>query len=415
MTAEQTTGPIAGSERIDVMDALRGFALLGVFIANMHSFSGWFMMSAADQVALAGSFWRAAEGLLFGWLIDGKFYTIFSLLFGVGFALQLDRLDRRGDHASRRFARRMAGLLLIGLFHLILIWYGDILTLYALSGFILLAVRGWSDRRLLIVATILILLPVPAAALVHLAGIPADLGLYAISDRIAAQTGHSTTAIPQWILRPDWPSFAAWQGSSFFYRIGSLIESWRLAKVLAIMMIGLWTGRRLIDGTLFADRARLRRVMLWGLALGVPANFLMAAMGGIEGPYGWRVALAETGYALGVVPLALAYAAAFLLAWPRRSGLLGIFAPVGRMALTNYLSQSVMGVLIFHGIGLGLGASLAPGWFILLVILLFAGQILFSRAWLARFGQGPMEKLWRWMTYGGSATARVRSAQRRPS
>src|SRR5205085_411828 len=120
-------------------------------------------------------------------------------------------------------------------------------------------VRGWSDGALLRLATVLILLPVPAAFLLHLTGLPADLGLYGVSDRVAAATGHSTANIPAWMRAPDWKSFVDLQATSFFYRIGSLIAQWRLAKVFGIMAIGLWAGRRLIDGTLFTDRARLRR------------------------------------------------------------------------------------------------------------------------------------------------------------
>lgn len=407
MTREAGAAPVALDERIYVLDALRGFALLGVFVANMHSFSAWFMIGPDGQAALAGAVGRDVEGLVFAWLIDGKFYTIFSLLFGLGFALQLDRLDRRGDAAAARFRRRMFGLLLIGAIHLCMIWYGDILTLYALSGFILLTVRRWSDRRLLRVATGLILLPVPAAFALHLTGLPADLGLYGVSDRLATATGHSVMDIPAWIAAPDWGSFADWQISGVPFRIGSLIAQWRLPKVVAIMMIGLWVGRRLIDGTLLTDRARLGRVLRWGLAIGLPASLLTAAMGGIEGPYGWRLALAEVGYALGVVPLGLAYAAAFVLAWPRRQRSLGVFAPVGRMALTNYLSQSVISVAIFHGIGLGLAAKLGPLQFVPLAIAIFALQILVSRLWLARFGQGPMERLWRWMTYGTASPVKA--------
>ncbi|HEX8400547.1 MAG TPA: DUF418 domain-containing protein [Allosphingosinicella sp.] len=405
MHAISNVAPIAADERIILLDALRGFALLGVFVANMHSFSGWFMLGPDGQVALFGATARDVEGLVFGWLIEGKFYTIFSLLFGIGFALQLDRLDRRGDAAAARFRRRMGALLLIGLIHLLAIWFGDILTLYALSGFLLLAVRGWTDSALLRLATVLILLPVPAAFLVHLTGWPADLGLYGVSERVAAATGHSTANMVAWMRAPEWKSFADWQASFVFYRIGSLIAQWRLAKVFGIMAIGLWAGRRLIDGTLFTDRARLRRVMLWGLAIGLPANLLTALMGGVEGPYGWPLVLSEIGYALGVVPLGLAYGAAFALAWPRRSRVLGIFTPVGRMALTNYLAQSVIGVAIFHGIGLGLGGTLSPAFLLPLTLAIFAGQILLSRLWLARFGQGPMERLWRWMTYGASASS----------
>ena len=396
--------PTAGGERVVLLDALRGFALLGVFMANMLSFSGWFIVSAAEQSALAGGAGpRDLFMALFTGLVDGKFYTIFSFLFGIGFALQLDRLEARGDRGPARFRRRLFGLLAIGLVHLVLIWFGDILTLYALSGFVLLAVRGWGDRRLLLLAAVLVVLPLPGTVLLHALGIPADFDFTALSERAARALGGDPAQFgAAWVRRPDWASFAQWQLSSAVWRIGSLLEQWRPAKVIAIMLLGLWAGRRLIAGTLFSDRRRLRRVLLWGLALGVPGNLLYAAMGDVTGAFGARLLLAEGGYALGVLPLGLAYAAGFALLWPRAAGALGVFAAPGRMALTNYLTQSVVGVLIGHGIGLGLGGRLAPGQFVLLTLAIFAVQAGLSHLWLRHLGQGPFERLWRWMTYGNA-------------
>jgi uncharacterized protein len=306
-----------------------------------------------------------------------------------------------GDRGPARFRRRLFGLLAIGLIHLVLIWFGDILTLYALSGFVLLALRGWSDRRLLTLAAVLVVLPVPGTVLLHVLGIPAEFGFTALAERTARTLGGDPEQFSAaWVRRPDWASFAQWQLSSAVWRIGSLLEQWRPAKVIAIMLLGLWAGPRLIAGTLFSDRRRLRRVLLWGLVLGVPGNLLYAGMGEVTGDFGARLLLAETGYTMGVIPLGLAYAAGFALLWPRAAGVLGVFAPPGRMALTNYLIQSVIGVLVGHGIGLGLGGKLGPGQFVLLTLAIFAGQAVLSHLWLRHLGQGSFERLWRWMTYG---------------
>ena len=284
-----------------------------------------------------------------------------------------------------------------------LIWFGDILTLYALAGFVLLAVRGWSDRRLLTLAALLVLLPLPGSALLHLLGIPADFGFTALSERTARALGGDPAQFDAaWVRRPDWASFAQWQLSSAVWRIGSLLEQWRPAKVIAIMLLGLWAGRRLIAGTLFSDRRRLWRVFWFGLAFGLPGNLLYAAMGDVTGGFGARLLLAEAGYALGIIPLGLAYAAGFALLWSRAAGLLGLFAAPGRMALTNYLMQSVIGVLIGHGIGLGLGGRLGPGEFVPLTLAIFATQAILSNLWLRYLGQGSLERLWRCMTYGSA-------------
>jgi uncharacterized protein len=137
-----------------------------------------------------------------------------------------------------------------------------------------------------------------------------------------------------------------------------------------------------------------------GLVLGVPGNAIyvygMATMDGSD----LNGLVQDVGYALGVIPLALAYGAGFLLAWPRAHAVLGAFTPVGRMALTNYLMQSVIGTLLFYGIGLAWVGRLTPVQFVGLGLAVFVAQIVVSALWLRVFKQGPMEALWRRLTYG---------------
>ena len=170
-----------------------------------------------------------------------------------------------------------------------------------------------------------------------------------------------------------------------------------------MMVLGLWAGRRLLAGTLISNEKMLRRVLLWGLAIGVPANILLGAIGGLDQEQVSAAFWATLVYAIGVVPLGLAYAAAFTLAWPSRQQGLGLFAPVGQMALTNYLSHSLLGILIFFGVGLGLVGKLGPPGFYGVAVLIFLGQVMLSRWWLAHFRQGPVERLWRLGTYGRQA------------
>ncbi|MEE4295342.1 MAG: hypothetical protein V2J20_01855, partial [Wenzhouxiangella sp.] len=143
--------PSATAERHNVLDALRGFALFGILLANIRFFSGWEFTGPVGRGELAGSNYVIWDFLHLA-VIDGKFYTLFAFLFGLGFALQLERLYARGAAAASIFRRRTTILLGIGLVHLFVFWVGDILTPYALLGFVLLAVRKWDDRRLLIVA-----------------------------------------------------------------------------------------------------------------------------------------------------------------------------------------------------------------------------------------------------------------------
>ncbi len=401
--ADAVRTPIAVAERISGLDGLRGFALLGILLANIHYFSGWTFLDPEARAASAGAAVTWAENFLFLLLIDGKFYTVFSFLFGIGFALQLQRLQRRGANAGAVYLRRLFALLLIGLIHLCLIWDGDILALYALIGMVLLLLRNCSDRALLGGATLLILLPILGWPLVRLAGLHPILGLETYAEaQWASLTDGSELSPVDWLAQPDWGALWIWLQSGPIYRIAYLLDSWRLPKVLGVMMIGLWAGRRLAGG-LLDDVRLLRRVATVGLALGLPANAIYAALGGLQQDAMLPGIAAQAAYALGVVPLGLAYAALFALIWHRKPGSLRLLAAPGRMALTNYLGQSAICIALFYGVGLGLIGRLQPAGFYALAIAIFALQVLLSTQWLQRFAQGPIEALWRWLTYGRRA------------
>ena len=399
MAGSQVAGPVR--DRIELLDALRGFALLGILLVNIRAWSGWFTLSDPERAVLAGgadsAMWFT---LLVAAVLEGKFYTIFSFLFGLGFALQLSRLQSRGLHGVAIYRRRLLVLLGFGLIHMSLLWDGDILTLYALLGMLLPFVWGWSDRRLLVAAVLLILVPIPGIALVHHLGIERDLGLPALGNWLFVTLGGDVAQEKTWLLREDFRSYLAWHLSGPPFRIGGFFETWRIPKVLAIMLIGLWAGRRLVDGRLFEDRMLLLWVAAAGFAIGVPANIAYALTGGLEQDPFPTVFAATVYYAIGVVPLGLAYAAIFVLAWRYLRPLLALFAPAGRMALTNYLCQTLAGIVIFYGIGFGLYRGVSPWVVTGIALVIFAAQLLLSRLWLSRFQQGPMEALWRRLTYG---------------
>ncbi|NKI36368.1 DUF418 domain-containing protein [Wenzhouxiangella sp. XN79A] len=405
-------GPAAIGERIELLDALRGVALLGILLANMMVFSGWVFMSSEQQAALAGALPAEISRFLFYLLLDGKFYTVFSLLFGIGFAVQLERLSARRPDAVRIYTRRLLGLLLIGLFHLMFIWVGDILTLYALIGFTLLLARNWSNQTLTRAAVALILLPVPAYVLWGLL-IGSPPGSAATVAAEAYRTWASPNATLSWVetMRlPGWAAYRDWVLAIWPFRIPNVLDSWRIPKVMGLFFLGACIGRRLMAGRLLDDTPLLERVLVVGLIIGLPANLVYASLGGL-GPYSQQLSgtglVATIAYAVGVVPLGLAYAAALALLWRRGAGWLRAFAPAGRMALTNYLMHSVVMGLVFLGYGLGLAGQLAPWQSWLLAGLTVVLQILLSRAWLARFRFGPAEWLWRWATYGTRTPLRI--------
>ena len=384
----------SSKERIDLLDALRGFALFGILLANILVFSGWSFPSNDERVALAGADVAHWQQLLHKTFVDGKFYTLFSLLFGIGFALQLERLNRRGVDGLQIYRRRVLILLGIGLAHLWLIWDGDILVLYALLGLILPFFHRLTGRALLAwSAALIFVVPFAGIALVKAMGWPADAGLMGLSDRIAVAIADVDPKNGiEWLRREDFRGWLAWVASGPLFSWGLKLMSWRIAKVLGIMLLGMWLGRRLASGTLLGDRRLLWRTFILGALIGLPASIAYGLQPG-QLQSDWRSLL-------GTVPLALAYASGFALAWPRVSKLLGILAPVGRMALTNYLTQSVICIVTFYGIFLGNVGYWPPIGFYAFAVAVFAVQLAFSHWWLARHDQGPMEALWRRWTYG---------------
>lgn len=399
------TGPTAtqSHERIEVLDALRGFALFGILLANIRDWSAWSWLSFEEQSQMvAPAVVRVLEFLNYA-MIESKFYTLFSFLFGLGFSLQLTRLRQKGLGVSL-FRRRLWLLFAIGLVHLCLVWTGDILTLYALLGFLLPWIGQWSDRRLLWLSAGLLLLPVAGICVVTLAGVPPDFGFYALGEPLGGKLWSAFGAGPlvpenEWLLQDQWSAYWAWTLAGPPFRVGYFFESWRIPKVLGIMVLGVWAGKRLVAGTLLNDRKWLKRVMWAGLAVGLPMNAIYAWLGGLQQETARLSILAMSVHSLGVVPLALAYASGFALLWQRCERQLKWLGYAGRMALTHYLSHSLIGAAIFYGVGLGLMGQVPITKLLVLAIAIFAAQTAFSYVWLARFKQGPMEWLWRLGTY----------------
>lgn len=394
------------AERIDLLDALRGFALLGILLANILYWSGWIMMTEPQRIAFAGPETFTWQYRLHHFFVDGKFYTIFSLLFGAGFALQLARLRARGLEGMRIYRRRVLVLLAIGLVHSWLIWDGDILTLYALLGLLLPLFYDWRERNLLIAAAALIFLVPPAGiALFAWAGWAPHEQIFSFVIWTAERLGVDTAPEKalEWMRRDDFTGWLAWVLTGTPISWALRLESWRIPKVLGIMLLGIVIGRRLAAGTLLDDRKLLTRILVGGLAVGVPVGLVYAVIPGL-GQSDWPSLV-------GTVPLALAYAAAFALAWPLAKPVLRVFSPVGRMALTNYLAHSFIGLVFFYGIGFGLAGTMQPAEFYAVALLIFAAQVIASRLWLARHEQGPAEAFWRRATYGAKSRSRAPQAQ----
>lgn len=407
----ESPGPVKAGERIVTLDILRGIALLGVLIVNAYLwFNGlWFLLPEygehLQRLSLDSVTFHAISAFA-----EFKAITTFSFLFGIGFALQMARAKKKSERFVPFFSRRMIMLFLIGVPHAIFLWYGDILMAYALIGLLLLLFRKAEDRTLLMWAGgLLLAVPLVFGALewwVAAAGLPTlwvpqDIALFEgfRSSNVATMVATNVS-----VLVYDWTGVAIW------YILGTY---------LAIFLIGFVVGRQRIYENVEVHHASFQRVRAWGLGVGIPVSIVYALMPWVVVPpeaweaMPWLAIFFEFVLVASMIFLTAGYiATATLLVhdhehWKRR---LSIFAPVGRMALTNYIAQSVVCVLVFYGPFLGLMGQVGPTATLGISLAIFAVQIAWSHWWLARFRFGPLEWLWRVATYGKMQPMRVREA-----
>lgn len=391
------TAPVAAAERIDVLDVLRGVAVLGILLVNIDGFIGYGLAPAAASQP-AGARFDDLAGFLVEFLIQGKFYCLFSFLFGVGFAVFVQRASARGADAVRLFKRRLCGLLLIGAIHTFLIWYGDILTTYALIGFGLIPFLRRGDRAVLRAA--LLWLASPAAFY---------LVLFAVARLAPAPAAQGSGDLPP-VLANAVQAFA--HGSyadivkgNLAFTVANVVRRLVLMffpRVFGMFLLGLYAGRANLFAHLDAHAPLLRRICAFGFGIGLPLAFVGAALGdsGSPRPPTWWGLLEMIVESIATPSVALAYASAICLLFRRFRNVALVLAPVGRMALSNYLMHSVAGIAIFYGIGAGYYGRVSLTFALLGCVAFFALQIVLSRLWLSAASFGPAEWLWRVFTYG---------------
>ena len=403
-----TTNPTQNNERETFMDALRGFAILGIFIANLAHLS--FYNEGAKIVSpyiVEG--WDHSVRFLHYLFIEGKFYSIFSLLFGWGIALQLKRGAAKGVDAYPIVKRRLLIMLLLGALHL-LIWTGDIVFFYALLGFIILPLRKFSNKTLLITGVLLILSPI------LLYGLKMMFPILNYPSEKLYETGRSITTFFYGEMTREKYMSLMHEGSwfdqlkiniaEFFFRYGYLFYVSRISKVIGMFLIGYVIGRSDFYKNLQQHKKTVYTFIGIGLVVGLTFNYFLASYMSSEnsGEYydlqlsGWYLTIF---YALGVAPLALTYVGLMMLGFQTKTGnkLLQIVAPVGKMAFTNYIMHSLIGNFVFLGAGLDMMGQVGPVYFTLFGITVFMIQIIISTIWLKFFQYGPIEWFWRSLTY----------------
>ena len=392
-------GPTKEKQRHVILDALRGLALMGIALANFPEFGLWTFLSSGEQESMSTAGIDHVVRFLQYLLVDGKFYTIFSILFGIGFSLILAR------HGRRLFIRRMLILVAIGFLHLTFIWSGDILLLYAVGGLVLTLFVGLSDKSLLILALSLILIPVGLDAMTEFMNIDFAAPFYKAWWSHAEAEGINEDNFASWLRDADsYRQMFAFLIQGAYERIWEFVEGHRLPKVVGLFTIGYLIGKNQLYTRL--AELDLKKKLLWAAIVGIPTSILYAWSATNGHP--WGRTMHSFLYAVSVIPLAAVYIIGICMLYTRYSEakVFRMLAAPGRMALSNYISQSLIGVMMFYGLGFGLGTSFGLVHIELTAIGVFVLQMLLSQIWLNNFRFGPLEWIWRMLTYGRHFTIR---------
>jgi len=388
--------PVQPSERIVFVDVLRGFAVFGILVANMASYSGHIY-----DISNQGDLLDYAVLVLIRFFVTAKFYSLFSFLFGWGMSVQMNRSSERGQKFTHLYLRRLAILLLLGIAHGVFIWTGDILTLYAILGILLLLLRNRSEKFLIAILVLSLLIAVivraPGDTMTAFRALYENMTSFLRHDTYA-ESLYSTGTYKQ-ITQLRLQEFLKGNSWILFY----------FGNVFAMFVMGLIIGKRKVFQELDHHLSLIRKVFWIALVLGVLFNGLFVWM---DINPAWRVSswipsyynqmIQRMFYSIGAPAMMLFYCAGIILlfqkySWRQHLTQLG---NVGRMALSNYLLQSIIFTLIFYNYGLGIYGEISPTFGLILTTGFFILQIRFSRWWFNRFRFGPMEWIWRTLTYG---------------
>ncbi len=404
--------PARGEERIAELDILRGWAIFGMLIVNVWVWQSFFLPPLTLQLTQV---WTGTADQVALWLIDSfaaaKFWSLFSFLFGVGFALQMKRAEARGVRFAFFYRRRLFALFLIGSVQFLL-GPSSILPTYAIVGFLLLPLRNRSSKLLLIVAIVCVMVP-------HIrdAGELRDIELRRADPQLAhellqeeaqseesrkVQRQHTVQVYREGTLR-DVVVYNADRYAGQYFSLEFYF--WPLGGELPLFLLGLYIGRRQVFENIPAHLPFIRRVMWWCLCLGslnlvVNAIFLsLWTDPSFTISYISEIAINVLWY-IGAAALGFFYAAVLVLLaqrekWKQR---LAPLAAIGRMALSNYLLHTLILLALFHNFKLY--GKIGPAVGLAVAALVYAFLVALSVWWMRRFRFGPAEWLWRTITYG---------------
>ncbi|WP_298369189.1 DUF418 domain-containing protein [uncultured Lutibacter sp.] len=393
--------PIEPNKRIEIIDILRGFALLGIIFMNMSFFSGYLFMPFEELKQISNFELDNKLYNFLGIIVSGKFYTIFSILFAVGFYIQFNKNRDRTADFLRTFRRRLFILLIIGILHT-LFWYGDILLTYSIYGFILILFRNVKPKILLRWSLFFLLIPYVL-----------DFALLPFTEALQANTPVNTNQVP--IARISYPDMSNVDVINIF-REGSVIEIFKLNihnfiwkqlsyipsggyfKLLGIFLLGYY----LASIEFFKKTPKSTLLILTILIGGILITITAKLLGGnaYELPTFQNIRYKFLSL-VGQLLISISYIMAIIKIAQTVIGkkVLKYLIPVGRTALSNYILQTVLMLVIFYNFGFSLFGKIGLIPTFIIAIIIVAIQIILSNIWLKHYRFGPLEWAWRSLTY----------------
>lgn len=406
--------PVAPSQRVKEIDFVRGIALLGILMVNMAVFRNSTFGMAVESPTSQGMLSTITNGVTY-LFAEGKFYSLFSLLFGFGFSIFLLKEQTQRIEITPVFKRRMLGLLGFGLVHAFLIWSGDILITYALLGFVLIAFKDASIKELVNWAIglvlFIVLLQVSIFGLIELVkNTPNASMVMGQMDNVQQELSEKAILAKEVYSGSNYGAMVVMRAKETAHQLSAFFIIF--PSVLAMFLIGFALGK---SGKLqnISENKHFFKKMFWiclllGLPLGAMHTYGMFAHSRTS--MDMSGSFHVVGFFLGSPILALAYFSGGLLLFNRFAKLkfFQMVANAGRMALTNYLMQSIICTTLFYGYGFGLFGKVNAFYGLILTLVIWSIQLPLSSWWLSRYRFGPTEWLWRWVTYGKKQQNRIK-------
>ncbi|BDD02657.1 DUF418 domain-containing protein [Aureibacter tunicatorum] len=391
--------PTLASDRVVIIDVLRGFAILGILLANILSWSGYKFIPYEMIENL--SFYNLDQGInaFINFFIDTKFYTLFSILFGIGFYFQYKKHRENQAPFVKTYTRRMLVLFVFGIIHT-LIWSGDILTLYALMGLVLVYfLRNLTPKQMLIGSAILFNIPI----LYNIIVLIVAPGWMTPDKALAMKTYLDMTPMEVTNIFQHGNILEVWKLNmhNVMWRWFDMIPDGRPFKVLGLFLLGYYVASTKFIQNKSAKKSTL--IISW--SLGVSLTLFSMWIGGSIGkfPKEWTDIAFKFLMPLGQIALCTAYVSTMSIAFKTKIGqkvLNATLSHAGRMSFSNYIMHTVLGIAIFYSFGLGFFGTLSLAEVMIVAVLIYAFQIAYSKYWLQSFKFGPLEWLWRCLTFG---------------